>query len=105
MPGFLLHVGATVMCPHAGQAQPTVPSQRVMVSGQPIVLQNAPHMVAGCGLTGTSAPPCTAATWTTGAKRVFSMGVPVLLQDSMATCPSSGGTLLVVQTQLRVTGE
>ena len=29
MPGFLLHVGATVLCAHGGQAQPTVPNPRV----------------------------------------------------------------------------
>ena len=38
MPGFLLHVGATVLCAHGGQAQPTVPNPRVTVSGQPIVM-------------------------------------------------------------------
>ena len=26
MPGFLLHVGATVLCAHGGQAQPTAPN-------------------------------------------------------------------------------
>ena len=36
MPGFFVHVGATVMCMHAGQAQPTVPNPRVTVSGQPL---------------------------------------------------------------------
>ena len=35
MPGFLLHVGATVLCAHGGQAQPTAPNPRVLVSGQP----------------------------------------------------------------------
>ena len=40
MPGFLLHVGATVTCMHAGQAQPLTPNPRVMVGGQPIVTQN-----------------------------------------------------------------
>jgi hypothetical protein len=33
MPGFLLHVGATVLCAHGGQATPTAPNPRVMVSG------------------------------------------------------------------------
>jgi hypothetical protein len=105
MPGFLLHVGATVMCLHAGQAQATVPSPRVRVGGQPIVLQNGPHMVAGCTLPSSSLPPCTVANWTTAALRVRSTGVPVLLQDSVAICPSSGGTLMVAQTQLRVRGQ
>src|SRR5205823_2502220 len=56
MPGFLLHVGAQVMCSHAGQAQATVPNPRVTVSGQPTVLMTSPYVVAGCTL-----PPPTAA--------------------------------------------
>ena len=75
MPGYLLHVGATVMCMHAGQAQPTVSNPRVKVSGQPIVTQAAPYVVAGCGLTGTS-PPCATAQWIVAATRVLSGGVP-----------------------------
>ena len=42
MPGFLLHAGATVLCCHGGQAQPTAPNPRVKVGGQPIVTQAAP---------------------------------------------------------------
>ena len=37
MPGPLLHLGATVMCSHLGQATPTSPNPRVLVSGQPVV--------------------------------------------------------------------
>ena len=48
MPGFLLHVGATVMCAHGGQATPTVPNPRVTVMGQPTVTLTAPYVVAGC---------------------------------------------------------
>ena len=39
MPGYLLHVGATVICAHGGQAQPTLPNPRVKVMGQPVVTQ------------------------------------------------------------------
>ena len=28
MPGFVLHLGASVLCSHGGQAQPTVVSPR-----------------------------------------------------------------------------
>ena len=45
MPGFLLHMGATVICAHAGQSQPTVSNPRVKVSGQPVVTQPNPYMV------------------------------------------------------------
>ncbi|UUZ47655.1 hypothetical protein LP420_31520 [Massilia sp. B-10] len=55
MPGYLLHVGATVLCAHGGQAQATAPDPRVKVGGQAVVTQSAPHTVAGCAL-----PPPTA---------------------------------------------
>ena len=35
MPGPLLHLGATVLCSHGGQATPTAPNPRVLLSGQP----------------------------------------------------------------------
>jgi hypothetical protein len=102
MPGFVLHVGATVMCMHGGQAQPTVPFPRVTVGGQPVVTQSGPWVVAGCGLTGTPAPPCVTAQWVTGATRVTAGGAPLVLQDSQAICTASGTPLQIVLTQLRV---
>lgn len=106
MPGFLLHLGATVQCAHAGQAQPTVTNPRVTVSGQPIVTQPAPYTVAGCPFTTPpGAPmPCVTAQWVTGATRVMSNGMPVLLLDSQAICTPNGTPLLIVATQTRVTG-
>ena len=104
MPGFLLHVGATVFCQHAGQATPTAPDARVRVSNQPVVTQPYPHVVAGCGLTGTSNPPCITAQWVTAATRVRAGGLPVLLQDSQAVCAPSGTGLMVAVTQTRVRG-
>lgn len=106
MPGFLLHVGATVQCAHAGRATPTTPSPRVKVNGQPIVTLPAPWAVAGC----TMPPPpngngpCVTAQFSTSASRVTSNGQPVLLSDSQATCTPTGTPLLVVQTQTRVKG-
>ena len=70
MPGFLLHSGATVLCAHAGQAQPTSPNPRVKVSGQPVVTQAAPYIVAGCPFVAGVVPsPCVTATWITAAVR------------------------------------
>ena len=106
MPGYLLHVGATLTCAHGGQAQPTVPNPRVKVMGQPIVTQVAPHGVAGCANPPPPANvgPCILAQWLTGAARVKSMGQPVLLQDSQAVCTPTGTPLTVVVTQTRVKG-
>jgi uncharacterized Zn-binding protein involved in type VI secretion len=105
MPGPLLHVGATVLCAHGGQAQPTVPNPRVLVSGQPIVTQPAPYAVAGCPFSTPGGPlPCVTAQWVTGAARVMSNGTPVLLLDSQATCVPNGTPLMITVTQTRVIG-
>ena len=106
MPGFLLHAGATVQCAHAGMAQPTVTNPRVTVSGQPIVMQPSPYTVAGCAMPPPSAGngPCVTAQWITGATRVASNGLPVLLQDSQAICTPTGTPLLIITTQTRVLG-
>ena len=106
MPGFLLHSGATVLCAHAGQAQPTAPNPRVTVSGQPVVTQAAPYTVAGCPFNVSGAPvPCVTATWVTAAIRVRAGGLPVLLQDSQAICAPNGTPLSIVMTQVRVKGQ
>ena len=105
MPGPLLHVGATVICVHGGQAQPTAPNPRVLVSGQPIVTQPAPYVVAGCVFNISGAPsPCVTAQWITAAVRVLSNGMPVLLMDSQAICAPNGTPLLITVTQPRVVG-
>jgi hypothetical protein len=105
MPGFLLHLGATVICSHGGQALPTTPSPRVTVTGQPIVTQAAPYTVAGCGFVPPGGNgPCVSAQWVTGALRVQSLGQPVLLQSAQAVCVPTGTPLVVAVTQTRVTG-
>jgi uncharacterized Zn-binding protein involved in type VI secretion len=105
MPGPLLHVGATVLCAHAGQAQPTAPNPRVLVSGQPIVTMTAPYVIAGCPFNVSGAPsPCVTAQWVTGATRVTSNGAPVLLFDSQAICAPNGTPLMITVTQTRVVG-
>ena len=105
MPGFLLHVGATVLCVHIGQAQPTAPNPRVLVGGQPVVTMAAPYTITGCTFTTAAGPmPCFTAQWVVGATRVFAGGQPVLLQDSQAVCVPTGTPLAVMVTQVRVRG-
>lgn len=106
MPGFLLHFGATVLCSHVGQAQPTVVNPRVLVSGQPTVTIAAPYVVAGCALPPPPAAngPCVTAQFITSALRVTSNGQPLLLLDSQAICAPTGTPLLIVLTQTRATG-
>jgi hypothetical protein len=105
MPGFTIHLGATVLCSHAGQAQPTVVNPRVLVSGQPTVLISAPYVVAGCTLPPPPAAngPCITAQFVTAATRITSNGQPLLLLDSQAICAPTGTPLMILVTQTRVT--
>ena len=103
MPGPILHVGATVLCSHGGQATPTVPSPRVMVSGTPITTMAAPYVVAGCAFVPPAGNgPCVTAQWTVGAVRVTSMGQPVAILTGMAVCAPTGTPLLPMVAQTRV---
>ena len=104
MPGYLLHLGATVLCSHGGQAQPSSPNPRVLVGGLPVVTQAAPYAIAGCPFVPPAAGPCVTAQWVSGALRVRAGGLPVLLQDSQAICAPTGTPLLVVMSQVRVRG-
>lgn len=106
MPGFLLHVGAVVQCKHAGLCTPTVPDPRVRVSGMNITLQPIPWVVAGCTLPPPPAAngPDATVVWSTGAIRVKSLGMPVLLFDSIGIAAISGLPVTVVTTQFRVKG-
>lgn len=106
MPGFLLHVGATVLCEHGGEAEPMIPDFRVTVSGMQVAFQASPHVIAGCSMPPPIAGngPCVIAFWETAAERVTSMGIPVLLFDSQATCLITGTPLNIVSTQERVKG-
>ena len=103
MPGFMLHLGATVLCAHGGQAQPTAPNARVLVGGQPVVTLSAPHTIVGCPfVAGSVASPCVMAQWTSSATRVTASGLPVLVQSSQAVCVPNGTpvTISVVQTRV-----
>jgi len=107
MPAPLVHLGATVLCSHAGQATPTAPNPRVLVSGQPTVLLSTPYVVAGCVLPPPASGgngPCVTAQWVTGAARVLSNGQPVILQTSQALCAPTANPLIVASTQIRVLG-
>jgi uncharacterized Zn-binding protein involved in type VI secretion len=105
MSGYILDKGATVMCMHGAQAQPTTTESRVKINGQPVVTQSSSYTISGCQfLVGQVSSPCTTAQWTTTATRVKAGGQPVVLQDSQATCVPNGTGLNIVSTQTRVKG-
>ena len=103
MPAPILHMGATVMCSHGGQAIPTVPSTVVMVSGMPIATISAPYTVAGCAFVPPAGNgPCVTGQWVLGAVQVTSQGQPVAIMTGTAICTPTGTPLLPVEAQTRV---
>ena len=105
MPGPLLHLGATVLCSHGGQALPGAPNPRVLVSGQPVVTLGVPWTVAGCPfVTPAGNGPCVVGQFVTAAMRVAVLGQPVLLMDSVSVCMPTGTPLLPLAAQMRVVG-
>ena len=102
MPAPILHLGASVLCTHAGQATPMAPFPRVMVSAQPVVTLTSPYAIAGCSLTGTSVPPCLTGQFVMGAVRVLAGGAPVATLMSQSVCIPTGTPMLPLMAQTRV---
>ena len=102
MPATALHLGAVVLCTHAGPATPVAPFPRVLLSGQPVVTLSSPYAVTGCALTGTPTPPCVTGQWLSGAVRVLAGGVPVASMAGASTCIPTGTPMLPVSAQPRV---
>ena len=102
MPAPILHLGATVLCSHAGQATPVSSFPRVLLSGQPAVTIASPYAVAACALATTSSPPCVTGQWLVGATRVMAGGVPVVTMAGSSTCIPTGTPMMPVVAQMRV---
>jgi len=102
MPAPVVHLGATVLCAHAGTATPLAPFPRVSVAGQPVVTLTSPYAVAGCALSSTSTPPCVTGQWLVGAVRVLAGGAPLVVQSGSSTCVPTGAPLMAVAVQPRV---
>jgi len=103
MPAPILHVGATVLCSHGGQAVPTAPSPVVLVSGMPAATIAAPYTVAGCAFVPTAGNgPCVTGQWVVGAVRVLSQGQPLAIMSGASVCAPTGTPLVPVAAQTRV---
>ena len=111
MPGYLLAVNSTLMCPHAGQFSITTLNTRVKVDGQPVVTQPDIYTISGCPFTlpNGSPNPCVLAKWMAVAARVKVGGNFVVLKDSTALCQAANqapqGSPNIVVTQMKVKGQ
>jgi Domain of unknown function (DUF4280) len=110
MPGPLIQLGATIMCPHGGQVSDVPTNSRVLASGAPVATVADTFPVAGCAFTlpGPQPSPCLTVQWITPAVRVLVNGTPALLQTSAGLCNSPQqlpqGPPVVAATQVRVIG-
>jgi len=109
MPGYLLDVSSTLMCPHAGQVSAITSNSRVKVGGQPAVVQPDTFNIAGCSFVLANSPhPCMLVKWLVVATRVKINGNFAILQDSTALCQAADqapqGPPNIVVTQTRVKG-
>jgi len=110
MAGALLHVGATILCPHAGQVSVVSSNTRVLLGGQPAATASDNFPIAGCPFQapGPKPQPCMTVRWVAPAVRVKICGQPALLQTSSGLCNSAEqipqGPPNVVVVQPRVQG-
>lgn len=113
MPGFLLHVGATAICPHGGQISALSSNMRVLVGGQPVATLSDTYTVVGCPFQVPAGPvpkpqPCVRVQWLVPAARVLVNHQPAILQTSTGLCQSPEqipqGPPNVIVTQLRARG-
>jgi hypothetical protein len=92
MPGFLLHVGATMQCPHAGPAAIAPSQPRVVVGGQPVATMASVISVAGCPFqipvgAGTKPQPCVLVKWLMPSTRFVVGGQPAALDPAPGSGP------------------
>ena len=114
MSGLLLHVGASVICPHSGPVTIVSSNTRVMVSGQSVATLGDTYTVSGCPFmipvppAGSKPQPCVTTQWKVPASRVRVNGQPVILSTSTGICQRAEqlpqGPPNVVAAQVRVTG-
>jgi hypothetical protein len=89
MSGNLLHVNATVTCPHGGRAGSQPAQSRVLVGGQPVATVADLYTITGCPFTvGNKPQPCVTIRWVTPSARITVNGSPALLQSTPALCQS-----------------
>ena len=92
MPGNLLTIASSIMCPHGGRAMLFTSNTKAMADGAPVLLESDVHPVVGCPFTiGPKYSPCVTITWSGGASKAAVDGVPALVQSSIGMCKSPEG--------------
>lgn len=110
MPGNLVQVGFTAMCPHGGSVSIVSSNTRVLLGNQPAGTLADNYLIAGCPfvLLSSTPSPCVRVQWLAPATRVLVNGQPAILQTSSGLCLAATqapqGPPSVAATQMRVQG-
>ncbi|MEV4869225.1 hypothetical protein ACFWAT_00525 [Streptomyces syringium] len=87
MSGNLLHVNATVTCPHGARATILPAQTRVVVSGNVASSVADLYTVSGCPFTVANVPhPCVTIRWVAPSTRIRINGSPAVLRSSTGLC-------------------
>lgn len=92
--GLILDLGATIVCPHGGEASPVTDNTRVLVDGTPALLVSDSFPIDGGPFEGripdsTSPQPCIQTLGGAPAASVLVNGRPVLVSTSTGRCLSA----------------
>ena len=87
---------------HGAQAQAVTFSLRVQIDRQPVITQTTNYSISGCPNIPEAGGPCTTGQWLQGTTRVFSQGIPLLIDISQGLCAPTGVKLVVAMAQMRV---
>lgn len=108
MPGYVLHQGMSITCPHGGTGTLVPSAVRVKVGGNPVACASDVTTIAGCTFNVSGAlSPCLRVQWVMPATRVKAQGQPVLLSSSVGLCvnaanaPQGPATVSGFQTRVR----
>lgn len=110
MPGNILTITSTVMCPHGGRAMLITSNRKVFASSAFALLETDVHSVTGCPFyRGDTYSPCVRIEWSAGANKVTIHEIPVLVKSSMGKCFNPDGTLqgvaTIINTQRKVSAQ
>jgi hypothetical protein len=108
MADYIVHVNASINCPHQGRASVISTNTRVKVGGNPVATLSDNYLIAGCIFTTPPPHPCFKVQWLVPAVRVRVNNQPVILKSSVGLCLAADqvpqGPPTVVSTQTRVKG-
>jgi hypothetical protein len=104
---LLIEQSATMMCPHAGQVQPSPSITRVTIGGLAPLAKDDKCLIAACPFVLANAPhPCNEIQWLTATVRITAQGKALLIDSSSGLCKAADGAPQgspnVVLTQQRV---